>query len=181
MFARLFAARDRSPSVPQHIYGALVTQARHPHFFTAMQMPDTPTGRFEMLCLHMFLLSHRLSGEADERALPLSQEVFDIFATELDRALREMGIGDTSIPKRKKRMITAFYAQIDQLADLLDAGDCAGLAQKLLARAPDAPGDESAAMALGGYLVAARGLLAEQGFEEIIGNGPNLPAPDGAA
>ena len=178
MFARLFSARDPSTNVPQHIYGALVTQARHPHFFTVQQIPDTPTGRFEILSLHMFLLSHRLSKEENPRASALSQDVFDVYTAELDRALRQLGVGDPSVPKRKKRMITVFYGQIDQLAGPLEDGDVAELAQRLLARAPDGPHDRPAAEALAGYLLAARDRLAAQGFEDIVANGADWPAPD---
>lgn len=181
MFSRLFSVLEKSSSVPQQIYGGLVAQARLPHFFTAWQMPDTPTGRFELLSLHVFLFSQRLSREADRRAASLSQDVFDVFTAELDRALRELGVGDTSVAKRKKRMVAAFYAQIEHLAQPLEQGDVAALAERLQARVPDAPGEPEAAKGLARYLVAAHQALAAQSLDDIIEQGPAFPVPGSRA
>ena len=121
-----FLARSRPDPVPQQLYGAVVTQARKPVFYLSRDFPDTVTGRFDVLALHMFLFSRRLSAEGDPRAPSLSQDVFDAFTGGLDDALRSLGIGDTSVPKRKQAMVRGFYGQIDEFAPLVDAGDEAG-------------------------------------------------------
>ena len=41
----------------------------------------------------------------------------------MDSALRELGVGDTSVPKRKKKMIRTFYALVEELSAVLDADD----------------------------------------------------------
>ena len=110
-------------AVPQEIYGRVMAQARNCTFYTRYGFEDTVTGRFDMLALHMFLLSHRLANADDPVSVELGQQVFDIFTADTDRALREIGIGDTSVPKRKKAMIRGFYGQISEFAEPLSARD----------------------------------------------------------
>ncbi|MEZ5800397.1 MAG: ubiquinol-cytochrome C chaperone family protein [Nitratireductor sp.] len=101
--------------VPQEIYGRVMAQARNGTFYTRYGFEDTVTGRFDMLALHMFLLSHRLANADDPVSAELGQQVFDIFTADTDRALREIGIGDTSVPKRKKAMIRDSTARFPNL------------------------------------------------------------------
>ena len=77
-------------------------------------------GRFDVLALHTYLVSRRLAREDAAAARTLNQEVFDLFVHDLDRALRELGVGDTSVPKRKKKMVRSFYGQIDDFDNVLD-------------------------------------------------------------
>lgn len=177
MLERLFNFRSRQADVPQHIYGRVVAQARHPQFYEHLSIPDTPMGRFELLSLHVFVLSHRLSNEKDARAADLGQEVFDAFVLDLDGALRQLGIGDTSVPKRKKRMIATFYTQVDQLSRPLAQGDRQALAASPLIGAIAGLDGFGAADALAAYLVSAKRALEGQSFEDIIANGPAWPEP----
>ena len=77
------------------LYATIVNQSREPGFFTSWGIPDTPNGRFEVLALHVFLVMHRMRDDVDCAKLARSlsaQAVLDI-----DRNLREMGIGDLSV------------------------------------------------------------------------------------
>ena len=42
------------------IYGAIVTQARRPAFYADLGVPDTPSGRYEMVVVHLVLVLERL-------------------------------------------------------------------------------------------------------------------------
>ncbi len=161
-----FLRRKSPPNVPQQIYGAVVAQARQPAFYGTYGFEDTVMGRFGVLVLHLFLLSNRLAGEIDPRAARLTQDVFDCFTDDLDRALREIGIGDTSVPKRKQRMVAQFYALIDELAKPLDRGDVQLLAQRVAARYFAGVHGESTA-ALTRYLVETKSALAARTFDAI--------------
>jgi cytochrome b pre-mRNA-processing protein 3 len=129
-----FFQSSKAKPVPQQLYGAVVAQSRMPEFYRHFAIPDSVTGRFDMLSLHLFLFSHRLSREADPLARQLSQDVFDEFTTDLDDALRALGIGDTSVPKRKQAMVKGFYAQIEEFAPAIDTGNWSLLADRLSAR-----------------------------------------------
>ena len=87
----------------ERLYGGIVAQSRHPYFYAVLSVPDTPEGRFEMLVLHTVLVCHRLKGGSEaERAM--SQDVFDAFLADMDAAMREMGVGDLTVPKRMKKI-----------------------------------------------------------------------------
>ncbi len=106
----------------QRLYGAIVTQSRHPVFYTDFGVPDTLEGRFEMVVLHTVLLCHRLKG-SDKAEKALSQDIFDTFADDMDRTLREMGVGDLSVPKKMKKIGAAFYGRAAAYDVALDAAD----------------------------------------------------------
>jgi cytochrome b pre-mRNA-processing protein 3 len=169
-------ARTADP-VPAALYGAVVAQARQPVFYGAYGFPDTVTGRFDVLGLHMFLLTRRLAADDNAAiARPLGQEVFDTFAGDIDRALRELGIGDTSVPKKKRQLVHGYYAQIDELSPPLDAGDASALAQRLGARFV-AVAEAGKAEALASYVIAARQMLSQSPLQALASGKIAFPDP----
>ena len=112
------------------IYSAIVAQSRRPQFFAEWGVPDTLTGRFDMISLHMALLFMRLrrTGKAGQ---DFAQATFDLFFKDMDRSLREMGVTDLGVPKRIQKMGTLFYGLLTNVADALDAGDLPLLEQVL--------------------------------------------------
>jgi cytochrome b pre-mRNA-processing protein 3 len=125
------------------LYGAIVAQARLPVFYTHYGVPDTVEGRFELLVLHMVLLLRRLGREAGTapgrgragRAAgqEMGQELFDRFCRDLDHNLREMGVGDLSVPKRMRGFAEAFYGRQAAYTTALGSADAHEL-EKALAR-----------------------------------------------
>ena len=97
-------------------------QARHPGFFLDHRVPDTLDGRFELLCLHAFLYLHRLKSERPQSAA-LAQNFCDRLIADLDRALRDLGVGDLSLGRGVKRMAAAFNGRIRAYEDGLAEGD----------------------------------------------------------
>lgn len=166
MFAKWFSRAPPSP-VPHDLYGSVVAQSREPVFYGAHAIPDTVIGRFDILCLHLYLLTHHLSQIDRSEARPLAQDVFDVFVQELDRALREMGIGDTSVPKRKKAMMRGYYAQIEQFDPPLAADDAQELSKRVNQRFFESA-NEDVSRRLAAYMRKARDELASQPFEEIL-------------
>jgi cytochrome b pre-mRNA-processing protein 3 len=90
------------------IYGMIVTQAREPLFYQALGVPDTVDGRFDMVVLHLWMVLRRLQPGAGEG---LQQALFDHFCSDMDANLREMGVGDLSVPKRMQAFGEAFYGR----------------------------------------------------------------------
>lgn len=112
------------------LYLRVVEAARQPKFYTDYAVPDTLDGRFDMIALHMFLLTHRLKKENTPEALELFRAVSEVFFADMDRSLREMGSSDTGVGKRVKNMAQAFYGR--QLAYQTAVGDEAAMAEALL-------------------------------------------------
>src|ERR1700739_217780 len=105
---QLFASRPTNSTIDA-VYGAIVAQARLPGFYLAYGVPDTVEGRFDMIVLHLVLLFRRLAREAEFREL--AQGIFDRFCNDMDHNLREMGVGDQSVPKEMRRLGEAFYGR----------------------------------------------------------------------
>lgn len=99
--------RHRDRSKAGNLYGAVVTLARTPGFYSQFGVPDTPEGRFEMVSLALFLTLERLKSFPGQEKLV--QGTIEAFVTDMDDCLREMGVGDLGVSKRVKRAAAAFY------------------------------------------------------------------------
>ena len=115
----------RKPRIPQGgtieaIYGMIVTQAREPLFYRDLAVPDTVNGRFDLLVLHLWLVLRRLRPV--EGGTGLSQALFDRFCDDMDANLREMGVGDLTVPKRMQAFGEAFYGRTAAYDFALTAG-----------------------------------------------------------
>ena len=115
----------RKPRIPlrgtiEGIYGMIVTQAREPLFYRDLAVPDTVNGRFDMLVLHLWMVLRRLKPV--EGGLELSQALFDRFCDDMDANLREMGVGDLTVPKRMQAFGEAFYGRAAAYDVALAAG-----------------------------------------------------------
>lgn len=112
------------PGTIEAIYGMIVTQAREPIFYRDLGVPDTVNGRFDLLLLHLWLLLRRLrtvqggTGGAAE----LSQALFDRFCEDMDDNLREMGVGDQTVPKRMRAFGEAFYGRVQAYDQAMEGG-----------------------------------------------------------
>lgn len=169
--------RRRHPEV-HATYTAIVAQARQSGFYSRLQVPDTIDGRFEMLMLHMILVLNRLRGEG-ETVSAFSQELFDLFFADMDGSLREMGVGDLSVPKKVKKMAEAFYGRAGALAEALASDTRQQLVEVVDRNLFAEAGNPVAASAIAAYLREATGLLAEQAPDEIMAGRlrwPDLPA-----
>lgn len=102
------------------IYGTIVAQAREPLFYQALNVPDTVSARFDMVVLHLWLVLRRL--RAVDAGGALGQALFDQFCRDMDANLREMGVGDLTVPKRMKKFGEAFYGRTAAYDAALDEG-----------------------------------------------------------
>ncbi len=148
-------ARREAGARARRLYAAAAARARAPGFYRA-GVPDSFDGRFDLLMLHVFLIVRRLRRDGAEGAA-LAQAVFDAAFDDMDRTLREMGVGDLGVPRRIKAMGRAFYGRAAAYDAALDSPDDAALRAALgrnLAGGGDAP------RALADYVRAAEARLA---------------------
>jgi cytochrome b pre-mRNA-processing protein 3 len=105
-----FGRRARHERPGFQLYGAAVKAARAPYLYTALGVPDTLDGRFDLIGLHAWLVIQRLRF-LPEPGPSLAQAVFDAMFSDMDIALREMGVGDLSVGKRVRAMWEAFHGR----------------------------------------------------------------------
>jgi len=97
------------------LYATIVEQSRQPGFFTAWGIPDTPNGRFEVLALHVFLVMHRMRDDTD--CAKLARSLSEQAVLDIDRNLREMGVGDLSVGRKVKSLTEGLYGRLGVYAD----------------------------------------------------------------
>ena len=107
---RLLNPQTTSRGTIEAIYGMIVAQAREPVFYQALGVPDTVNGRFDMVVLHLWLVMRRLRA-LGQGGPALAQRLFDWFCSDMDANLREMGVGDLTVPKRMQKFGEAFYGR----------------------------------------------------------------------
>jgi cytochrome b pre-mRNA-processing protein 3 len=183
LFGRRAPRADRR--IPaERLYGEAVRQARAPAFYGEGRVPDTVEGRFEALALHGFLVLHRLKSEGDQ-GRALAQEFFDAMFEDMDRNLREIGIGDLAVGKRIRLLAENFYGRIKSYEEGLSGHIGAlesAVARNLLTDTPAArsatgvPPIPPFAAAVAAYIRQEVAGLAAQGYRALaegrIGFGP---------
>ncbi|MFZ1682034.1 MAG: ubiquinol-cytochrome C chaperone family protein [Rhizobiaceae bacterium] len=128
MFSRLFRSRNHPLRVAgDALYATIVAAARQPALYARLGVPDTPTGRFEMMALHMILVLRSLALAGDAAA-PLAQELTDTFFLEMDSSMRDLGIGDTRVPQRMKALAGVYFGRAKAYGDAIGQGDAVELA-----------------------------------------------------
>ena len=170
MILKRFFSKSSAPE--RTVYEAIVAAARHPVPFARWGVADDVDGRFDMISLHMFLILDRLKGEYPE----FRQHLVDVFFMDMDRSLREMGVGDISVGKKVRKMAEAFYGRV--------AAYDAGLAESrsalmaALARNFFPEGNRTgAAGKLADYMLAARVRLASLAADYVTAGKIDFPEP----
>lgn len=153
---------QRSPEPQRSVYEAIVAAARHPVFYAQWGVADSLDGRFDMIALHCFLVLDRLKGvEAAFR-----QELVDELFRDMDRSLREMGVGDVSVGKKVRKMAEVFYGRVAAYDQALAEGE--GALEAALTRNIFPEGaPEGSASRFAAYVLKVRQVLAGQGAEAI--------------
>src|SRR6201996_3327901 len=99
----------------------IVTQARGPSVYRDFGVPDTVNCRFDLLLLHLWTVLRRFRSAHD--GATLSQALFDRFCEDMDANLREMGVGDLTVPKRMQGFGEAFYGRVAAYDAAWSAGE----------------------------------------------------------
>ena len=162
------------------LYGAIVAQARLPAFYVEFGVPDTIEGRFDLLVLHLVLVLRRLS-RAGDRGRAVGQQLFDAFCRDLDGNLREMGVGDLTVPKRMRRFGEAFYGRQAAYLAALDAENPADFENALSRNILQVDGIDARAACLARYARSVAGQLDAQEDAGLFGGAMDFPDPEAFA
>jgi len=118
------SSRKPDPATVDHLYKTVSDLARQPVFYTRFLVPDTIDGRYDLLCVMLSLFLFRIQQIDGE----LAQAVFDRTFKDVERGLREAGVGDLGVPKHMKRMLAAFYGRAASYYEALEQQETEGLA-----------------------------------------------------
>ena len=174
MIFGLFRKKNNNQAIVERQYSALTAAARMPEFYETMNVPDTVMGRFEMLSLVMILFFRRTRSSATS-GQEIAQELVDAFFQDIDYSIRELGIGDNSVPKRMKKLAGMFYGRLEAYSKAMDSGDRDALAVALARNVhPQAqPAPDMTAVA--GWMFLAEADLSAQSEDRIATGSATLP------
>ena len=159
------------------LYAQLVAQARTPYFYQVLSVPDTVTGRFEMVVLHAFLALRRLK-DGGEAAAATAQALSDTLFDDMDHSLREIGVGDLSVGPKIRKMAQAFLGRV-KAYDTAIGGPAMEAALKRNVFAELKTADE-AATSLAVYIERAHDTLQQQSLDDICAGTVRFPDPAAA-
>lgn len=166
MIFGLFKKKNHNQAIVNRQYAALTSTARIPFFFSDLGVPDTVMGRFEMLSIVMILFFRR-TAKSGASGQELAQEIVDAFFQDIDHSIRELGIGDQSVPKRMKKLAGMFYGRLETYAAALEEKDGETLAAALRRNIYPEMGDAPMMRELADWMIAAEAELAGVSEDEI--------------
>ncbi len=170
-----------------NLYRAAVTAARAAPFYAVLGVPDTPDGRFDMIALHVFLVLRRLKQGGGPQALALAQALTDQMFADMDRSLRELGVGDLGVGRQVKALAEAFMGRaaaydlaLDDPGPLGREGLAAALFRNIFRAAPNGEAATAGTVALAAHVRAADAALAAQAMDAILSGSISFPSPPAA-
>jgi cytochrome b pre-mRNA-processing protein 3 len=175
MISGLFRRAPANASIAS-LYGTIVAQARAPAFYQGYGVPDTVTGRLEMIMLHVVLFLLRVEGEA-AAIRALGQELFDHFCGDMDASVREMGVGDLAVPRKMRRIGEAFYGRQAAYRSALALSDPAALRAALARNVYGENADPGCVARLATYVREAGRVLTAQGVGDFARAEIRFPDP----
>jgi len=177
MLGRLRQRRERWRQAT-FLHDGIVAQSRIPAFYADMGVPDTMLGRYEMVCLHAYLVLTRLRRESEDCAR-LAQTLHDLIFDDFDVALREAGLGDMGIGHRIKKLARNLHGRISVYERGLAAGDgeMADILQRNMYASVEPDADEVARMI--GYIRTARAQIDGTAVSELLSGASSFPDPSG--
>lgn len=105
------------------LYRAIVAAARDPLWYREGQVPDTVTGRFDMLSAISALVLVRMERMEEPAAKRDSVLLTELFIADMDESLLEIGVGDYSVGKHVGRLVGALGGRLTAFRDAAAALD----------------------------------------------------------
>lgn len=162
-----FRQKRNNQVIVERQYGALTSAARTPAFYLDMNVPDTVMGRFEMLTI-MLILYFRRTAKSPRSGQEIAQNIIDAFFEDVDHSIRELGVGDPSVPKRMKKLAGMYYGRLESYAAALDKNDRDALEAALKRNIHPEQGEAAPSMqALADWMFDAEKALAALDESEI--------------
>jgi len=133
MLKRFFGGPDVANPRSDSVYAGIVALARRPWLYSRAGVPDTVSGRFDMIVLHLALVMERLR-DGGPALQAFSQTLLEAMFADMDRNLREMGVGDLSVAKRMHTMAGVYYGRALAYREAFSSADPPAAVAQVLAR-----------------------------------------------
>ena len=137
---KLFRSEPDPREARRPLWQAVVATARTPHWYAEGGVPDTLDGRFDMVSLVMALVLHRIDDDPDQALAGV--QLTELFVSDMDGQMRQIGFGDMVVGKQVGRMMGALGGRLGayRAPDGSDELKAALVRNLWRGKAPDAAG-----------------------------------------
>lgn len=111
------------------LWHAVVATSREPEWYAECHVEDTVEGRYDMIALVLALTLLRM--ESSEDLAPKTGLLTELFVADMDRQLRDSGVGDLMVGKKMGTLMSALGGRLGSLRKALGEPGDADLAQAL--------------------------------------------------
>ena len=116
---RIFGKVERDDLRP--LWHTIVGTSREKEWYATCGVADTIEGRFDMIALVLSLVMLRM--EDSEALAPRTGPLTELFVADMDRQLRDSGVGDLMVGKKIGKLMEALGGRIGALRETLDQSD----------------------------------------------------------
>lgn len=107
---KLFTSEPDPREARRPLWNAVIAVARQPHWYQEGGVPDTLDGRFDMISLILALVLHRI--DEDPAEVRAGVELTELFVSDMDGQMRQIGFGDMVVGKQIGRMVGALGGRL---------------------------------------------------------------------
>jgi cytochrome b pre-mRNA-processing protein 3 len=116
-FLNALLGRKNANRVMQPLYGSIIAEGRRIDWYEKGGVPDTLDGRFDMIAAILCAVLIRL--DQTEEAKQEIAWLTELFVTDMEGQLRQIGIGDLIVGKRVGEMMGALGGRLGAYRDAL--------------------------------------------------------------
>ncbi|MEM6602929.1 MAG: ubiquinol-cytochrome C chaperone family protein [Pseudomonadota bacterium] len=114
----LFLPQPPTHKMAEDLYWKIVDKARHKALYIDFGIKDTVDGRFDSVMLHIFPLLRFLQRNNENS---LATEILNVMISDMDRSLRQSGVGDPSIARKMRKIGEAYMGRAEAYQKAFDA------------------------------------------------------------
>ncbi len=105
------------------LWHGIVATSREPEWYADCGVQDSVEGRFDMITLILSLTLLRM--ENSEALAPKTGLLTELFVADMDRQLRDSGVGDLMVGKKMGKLMSALGGRIGALRESMTESDAA--------------------------------------------------------
>ncbi|GAA5048139.1 ubiquinol-cytochrome C chaperone family protein [Erythrobacter westpacificensis] len=119
-----FLGLGRDPREPlRPLWHGVVATSREPEWYADCGVEDSVEGRFDMISLVLSLTLIRMANS--EELAPKTGLLTELFVADMDRQLRDTGVGDLMVGKKMGKLMAALGGRMGALREAMTESDAA--------------------------------------------------------
>lgn len=112
-----FTSQNTEKKQAESLYWRIVEISRDPYLYTDLAISDNIDGRFDSVLLHIYPLLEWMNNNGHYK---MATEMLNIMINDMDRSLRQSGVGDPSITRKMRKIGEAYMGRVDSYKRAFD-------------------------------------------------------------